>query len=432
MKFKGKNKLSSRELYNSRVLYKGYALSPNELSPVITDIGVRDFNEYSNIFYGKYPFDSTKILKPKAELLVLRNKFYMFNFVAAALDEMLANYETARFQQKLNSEDRYLYAPTIAAGYIDVDGLYASRVRKYAFMFDLHMKILNIKPKIISFKDYAEAFMEFAIESANKLPLSKSQFILSKSVPALCTGLSVYLAGGVDASVDQPKIDDFYRSPNFEFFKNSVINYGFLIDKNVPWILTADLGSPQMKKYLDQFGVNVSLLNGNYSSAFNEVAVNDIDILKNEVINFYSSFVAANPYYKVTELGGYGNQSCSRLVRRNPSAGSPANLQRLRDRFTFDYWVPFYVRLRFAESGLRVDPATVNFVINNALQIYDKKGQTEASRYVQRKTFNIIAVEGSLMHQSKKRRTKNLTDASSSDILDEVRKEVINDKFELF
>ena len=59
-------------------------------------------------------------------------------------------------------------------------------------------------------------------------------------------------------------------------------------------------------------------------------------------------------------------------------------------------------------------------------------GSDEAARYIQRKTFNIVAVEGSLMYESKKLDVKDLTDASNSDILDMVRKETINDKFELF
>ncbi len=93
LKFKGKNDLGARDLFNSRILYKGYALSPNELNPVIDTIGVRDFNEYSNIFYGKYAFDSTSVLKPKSQLITSRQGVYMLDFVANALDDMLANYE---------------------------------------------------------------------------------------------------------------------------------------------------------------------------------------------------------------------------------------------------------------------------------------------------------------------------------------------------
>ena len=160
--------------------------------------------------------------------------------------------------------------------------------------------------------------------------------------------------------------------------------------------------------------------------------INDVEYLKTQIIDFYADFVTRNPYYRVTEQGAYGEESCSRLVRRDRSAGNADSVLKLREKYGDDYWLPLYGEIRFAESGLGIDEATKNFVINNAIQVSQQKGSQEAARYIQRKTFNIIAVEGSLMYESKKLDAKNLTDASNSDILEEVQREVINDKFELF
>ena len=429
--FRGDNSLNARDLFIYRQLYKGYALNPDSKIPVIKETGIRDFNQYSNIFYGKYPFGSSYVLKPKKELLVLRDDFYMFDFVAMALDDMLANYSAARTYQKIKRDEPYLSNPTLAGGYVDLDSLYTRNIGRFLYSFGKYINLRKLENKITSFEDYVHEFKKFVLPSMPRAPLTRSQFVLSLSTPALCTGLSVMLTTK-NASVDQPKIDEFYKSPNFEFFRSSAIAYGFLIDKNVPWILTADLGSPQMKKYLDKSVAGRYLLNGTFSTAYEEISVSDIDFLKNEIINFYADFVTKNPYYRITEMGAYGEESCTKLVLRDSSAASAGNVRRLREKYNDDYWLPFYGEIRFAESGLEVDEATKNFVINNALQINKQKGAQEASRYIQRKTFNIIAVEGSLMYESKKRRLKNLTDASNSDILDEVRREVINDKFELF
>ena len=429
--FRGENSLNARDLFIYRQLYKGYALNPDSRVPVIKKTGVRDFNQYSSMFYGKYPFGSSYVLKPKKELLVLRDNCYMFDFVAMALDDMLANFNVAKTYQKIKRDDPYLSSPSLAAGYIDLDSLYLRNIRRFLFSFGRYVNLRKLENDITSFEDYAAEFKDFVLPSMPRAPLTRSQFVLSLATPALCTGLSIMLSTK-NASIDQPKIDEFYKSPNFEFFRSSAIAYGFLIDKNVPWILTADLGSPQMKKYLDQSAAGRYLLNGSFSSAYEEISVNDIDFLKNQIINFYTDFVTKNPYYKITEMGAYGEGPCSRLIRRNPSAASAANVVRLREKYGDDYWLPFYGEIRFAESGLEVDEATKNFVINNALQISEQKSSQEAIRYIQRKTFNIIAVEGSLMYESKKRRLKNLTDVSNSDILDVVRRELINDKFELF
>tara|TARA_R100000008_G_scaffold73253_1_gene51659 strand:+ start:102 stop:1406 length:1305 start_codon:yes stop_codon:yes gene_type:complete len=429
--FKGSNDLGARDLFNYRSVYEGYALNPNGYTPVMSKVGVRDFNKYSNIFYGKYPFSSTEVLKPKSELLVTRGDYYMFDFVALALDDMLANFERARTQQVIKTDERYLSRPEVQAGYIDLDSLYTQRFLMYSQKFISYLEALNMKQEIISFEDYAEAFKQYVIRSANRVPLTRSQFILSRSVPILSTGLSFGISG-LNASLDQPKIDLFYKSPNFEFYRNSAVAYGFLINKNAPWILTADLGSPQMRKYLEQSAASSFLLNGNFSSAYDEVSISDVEYLKTQIIDFYADFVTRNPYYRVTEQGAYGEESCSRLVRRDTTAGNADSVLELREKYGDDYWLPFYGELRFAESGLQADEATKNFVINNAVQISEQKDSTEAVRYIQRKTFNIVAVEGSLMYQTKKLDAKNLTDASNSDILKEVQREVINDKFELF
>ena len=216
--FKGANDLGSRDLFNSRVLYEGYALNPDSRRPTMDKIGVRDFNKYSNIFYGKHPFNSTAVLKPKSSLLVMRGRHYMYDFVAMAMDEMLANYERARIAQTLNRSDRFLSDPAITAGYVDLDSLYLSKLRSFRALFTRYLTIHNLKHQIISFEDYMNAFKEYALSIVQNNPLTRSQFILSRNVPVLCTGLSVQVTNK-DASKDQPKIDEFYKSPNFEFYR---------------------------------------------------------------------------------------------------------------------------------------------------------------------------------------------------------------------
>ena len=429
--FKGKNELGSRDLFNNRMLYEGFALGPDRRRPTMRKIGVRDFNRFSNIFYGKYPHDSTAVLKPKDDLLVTRDGFYMFDFVASALDDMLDSFGRAKTAQKIKRDDQYLSNPSLAAGYVDFDTQYVRVLGAFKNFVLGRIRSRGIQKDIISFEDYINVFKEAILPSVSRLPLTRSQFVLSPNVAAFSTGLTIAISGK-DASIDQPKIDEFYGSPNFEFFRSNAIAYGFLIDKNVPWILTADLGSPQMRKYLQQSPASSFLLNGNFSSAYDEVAISDIEYIKNQLINFYADFVTKNPYYRIVEQGAYGEDSCPRLVRRDRTAGNADSVRNLREKYNDDYWLPFYGDVRFAESGLEVDEATKDFVINNALQISKHKGPEEAARYIQRKTFNIIAVEGSLMYESKKLDTKDLTDASNSDILDVVRREVINDKFELF
>ena len=381
------------------------------------------------MFYGKYAFENSKILKPKQEFLVQRNKFYMFDFVAFALDDMLANYENGIRRNKIKLDDRYLSKPKIVAGYLDFNTYYAKLLGKYANLVNIYIKGRNLGPSIQSFEDYISVFMEYALERSNKIPFTKSSFMMSKDVSMLTTGLAVQI-GDRDASVDQPKVDEFFLSPNFEYFRNSVINYGFLIDKNVPWRIVADLGSPQMSKYLErsQIGFDknfvgpTSILGG-----YDVLAIDELDDIKQMLIRFYSSFVAQNPYYRKTVLGGYNCDSATSLIRR-----APVNISRLQEDYQYDYWMPFYVTMKFYENYNNPDPATVDFVISNSLQILKHQGLSSALNYVQRKTFNISGIEGSLTYETRKFESKDLTEASVGDILEEVQQETLFEKFELF
>lgn len=427
--FKGKNNLTARDAYNFRKLFEGFALSKNLERPTPKRVGVEDFNQFSNMFYGKYIFESGTILKPKKKFLVERNGFYMFDFVALALDEMLLNYENGISRRKIKIDDRYLSKPKVQAGYTDFESYYTNLRVKFRTLIATYISSKNLAPSINSFENFVSVFLEYAVEAAGRQPLTKSSFMMAKDVSILTTGLAIQL-GDRDASIDQIKVDEFYNSPNFEYFRNSVIDYGFLIDKNVPWRIVADLGSPQIKKYLERSGIpyNQSFIGpSSIFGGYDSVALDELQVIKDFIINLYSDFVTRNPYYRKTTLGGYDCKSVTNLIRR-----PPVNVPRLQADYPLSYWMPIYVRMKFGESNLNADEATINFVSNNALQIMEQKDTASAINYIQRKTFNTTALEGSLAYESRKLRTKDLTEASVGDILEEIQQETLFEKFELF
>ena len=427
--FKGTNDLTARDAYNFRKLFEGFALSKNSQRPVVGRIGIEDFNQFNNMFYGKYIFESGTILKPKQKFLVERNGFYMFDFVAMALDDMLSNYQNGVRRRKIKIDDRYFSKPKVQAGYIDFDSYYNSLRAKFRSLISAYITGKNLAPSINSFEDYVSAFLEYVLEASGRLPLTKSSFMMAKDVSILSTGLAIQI-GDRDASIDQIKVDEFYNSANFEYFRNSVINYGFLIDKNVPWRIVADLGSPQMTKYLEKSSIPYNKeLTGPLSivSGYDRIALDELQTIKDFIIDLYSDFVTRNPLYRKTTLGGYECESTTSLVRR-----PPVDVPRLQEDYPLSYWMPTYVRMKFGESNLEADEATINFVSSNALQIMEQKDTDSAINYVQRKTFNTTALEGSLAYESRKIRAEDLTNVTVDDILEEVQKETLFQKFELF
>ena len=159
--YKGTNNLGARDSYNYRTLFEGFALNKGSGLVTRSKTGVEDFNKFSSMFYGKYIFESGTILKPKKEFLVERNGFYMFDFVALALDEMLLNYENGISRRKIKIDDRYLSKPKVQAGYVDFESYHSNLRFKFRAIINAYISGKNVAASINSFEDFVSVFLEY-------------------------------------------------------------------------------------------------------------------------------------------------------------------------------------------------------------------------------------------------------------------------------
>lgn len=84
-----------------------------------------------------------------------------------------------------------------------------------------------------------------------KAPFTRSAFMLSRHLGPMASGLCIDVQP-LSYSEDEPKIE-FINSPNFQQFRRTANQYGFMVDKNVPWRLVANMNSPQMIEYAKQY-----------------------------------------------------------------------------------------------------------------------------------------------------------------------------------
>ena len=63
----------------------------------------------------------------------------------------------------------------------------------------------------------------------------------SRHCSPLISGLSLEISDLTYAN-DQQKIDIFRNSRNFEFYLNACNSFGFMVDVNIPWRITLDIG----------------------------------------------------------------------------------------------------------------------------------------------------------------------------------------------
>ena len=132
-----------------------------------------------------------------------------------------------------------------ARGYQDVSREYAGYIN---YNIEVHKKEFALDPEIKTYDIFVDKFCKVFLEKGEEFPITKSGFITSEHCSIMTSGLCIELAIK-DYDLDEPK-GEMITTSDFQCFADYANNYGFLIDKYVPWRLVADLSSEKMKEYI--------------------------------------------------------------------------------------------------------------------------------------------------------------------------------------
>jgi len=220
--------------------------------------------------------------------------------------------------------------------------------------------------KIKNFPEFLHEFMEYVKTIGSKMPITKSAYILSKYFTPLSSALIIEISED-DHSNDIIKQKNWIDDPNFIFYKKAAANFGFVIDKNAPWRLVADINSPIMKKYMEPYGVSdaVSLFEKYYYKSH----FYDIETLKVYLVEMYNAYVQAFPHAKIfrTKMKGAGGvKTVSKLINRRPT-----NLVNVNRQFSPEFWLKTYYYIRLQEMKEPHSPVEFNKKLKKILQQYN-------------------------------------------------------------
>jgi hypothetical protein len=121
------------------------------------------------------------------------------------------------------------------------------------------------------------------------------------------------LLEGAQHGDEYVKFAGLITDESYDLFAAAALRYGFVVDKNAPWRLVADISSPPMEKYLAQYGVKnlEELFDAYYTPAY----LTDLEQMRQYLKTMYKSFIVANPNVKrrvVTSM----NKSTYKLTQR--------------------------------------------------------------------------------------------------------------------
>ena len=176
---------------------------------------------------------------------------------------------------------------------------------------------------------------------------------------------------------DKNKYDKFIKDPNFDFFTVATRKFGFLIDKNAPWRIIADLGSSAMQKYMRRYNITLDTL---FQIAYTPVYLTDIETLKHYLMKFYNAYVSARPEVRINKPSTTVRNALSKTVYKRIQIDSI-------DHTEFDdvYWLKYYAYIRAKELSRNWRQTTFNRLIESARQLNKFQNYSSALEFLNKR-----------------------------------------------
>ena len=326
-----------------------------------------------NFYYGeKYligrvdTFYTPMVLERQSSLKNLSNSAYAdspqsaLNFVADAFEQMTKDFKLASSTNKIISHDKYLSNLKVYKSYEDVSVKYEEHYG--AFSRALVRKIRKDNLKITNFHEFCQIlFARIASADAIKrFPLTKAAFVKSRVCPMNISGLVIEIADESFAN-DDNKIKSFVQSPNFLFYVQACNNNGFMIDRNAPWRLIADIRTPVMTQRAQQYIARVdptsTMLQGYYTLA----GPLYYGAFKQRLLSLYNS-IRRN----VIIL----ENSCSTKTIKDYVVPRTYTLNSLQEEYPEEYFLRLYFNLRFEEEESSYSEVERESLIRDLLSLY--------------------------------------------------------------
>lgn len=350
------NASAPSQIFSERVLYELLAYSRNDTPLDADPIGIKNYWRGEGVLFGKVN-KSLDVIQPNTDLLVSvphqASVFYVFPEVAHAFVKFQESFKIPSQSGRL-AADNYLNSPEPYRAYTDCEIGYNSHIT--SLLEEFNIKYLLETPRtdtIKDIKDYAGEFFNYFFTAMIPQNLTKTSYILSPENSALSSGLTIEI-GDLNPANNSDK-QGFIQGLNFEFYRQTAINSGFLIDKNIPWRLNFDLSSPVNASALSPGYSTTDLASSYLTSNFVNANFNGIDYLVSMIIVGYNSLVANRKYYR--------EGKCKYLRVQVEKQ------QVISEVLPPHYWIKRYIQVRNKEVGTIYRPAELDKIIQYANDI---------------------------------------------------------------
>ena len=402
-KFLATNKKTSRELFEERTVYKLEAFTVKPGS-VVGNEAIRDFWELDNIYYGRMDLDNRPILPKASRLRNLANSdnktIFALDFVADAFNSLK---KTAKnriddgclaMENRDGSSESYIGLFEPVRAFVSLPATYRRNLKIYFHLFkERYLKDGANYSNVLGLDDFLVSFKYFMVNAVGgRLPFTLSNTVVSPYGSPLNTGIAVDIAA-LGAGSDPEKEDDFINNPRLNFYKNIAQEYGFYIDKNVPWRLVANLKSPLMEPYIVNRFPKYNGLESLFDEYYEPATALDVELLKSSLLKFYNRFAAQRRIEVIEVRKG----ACKTTVAKRRETISRESMDEI---YGNQFWLDMYITFRNLEGTLGYEPQALSKIIKNAQDLEKAVDIDRAIAYIDYKFKGMTSIPRSFAYDS--------------------------------
>ena len=362
----------------------------DEIFPDVVDS--YDFNEGKNIMYGRINRQSDIVHANEYYLKQINTtkseNLFCFNFVADAFEDFRDSFKI-EYGNVLKKDEFFTSDWDAVTSFASPHNFYGSRMDDVGDAFikgELFLK--NSKRFVKNIDDFVRIFFnDFYPTLDKKMPITKSGLIASKYFNPANTGLCIEISSDA-AGLEYVKFNKFIKSPNFEFYLLNAANHGFMVDKNLPWRLIANLNSSKMQQYMSLYNTSGDIPldeqnifdNGEY---FVKTHLYDIQNLKVYIKQMYDSFLSISPNYE-KEIPVVGTVKCppDKLQNKEILPREKITLEQFKNKYDDLFWLKIYYRLKLDEVGAKYSKQLLTNEIHKIERVYNSLDFDNTLEYI--------------------------------------------------
>ena len=350
--FRKNNKETSEELFDKRLIYDYY------VNPVYDNLV--DFSFAEKRLYGRVNRDYLPIYLLGS--LPIRNipappgkPHSAINFVSDAFAALQAEFVAKAAQGLIDTGTKYLSSLTVHKSYESPLNLYDKYYMTYMESFEEVVREERIL--FVNFGQFMNKILPYLMSAARDNPFTFPGFLKSKKCSVLASGLAIEIAD-IPYDNDEKKYEEFLKSNNWNFFVNACANYGFMVDRHIPYRLVADIASAPMLSYAQVYGAASTdeVLTAGFSTAHRQY----FSRFKQIMFDFYER----NRVQRIRRHTYVNNTA--RIVTYEPVKYT---LDSISEKYTDIYFLQLYCKLRFSEEETNHTPTQRARLIQQTLSL---------------------------------------------------------------